>query len=147
MKKVFVTLAFAAACAFGANAQDARQRGDRKEFQKNPEARAQRMTQMMDKKLNLTDQQEAAVQKVNMEAAKDMQGSMESMASNREKMKAVNERREAEFKRILTPEQFASYQQVKAQRMAQRRQRMAQRFQQNGGERRMNQDQKANPVR
>ena len=147
MKKVLVTLALAAAFAVSATAQDARPKGDRKEFRKNPEARAQHMTKMMDKKLNLTDQQEAAIQRVNMDAAKDMQGSLEAVASNREKMKAVNERREAEFRRILTQEQFASYQQLKAERKAKHRQRMAQRFQQRGSGNRVNPAENANPVR
>lgn len=82
-----------------------------------PEQRAERITNWMNKKLTLTADQKSKIYDVNLKYAKLNQETRTNDADNRKAMhqelKASEKEREDEFKTILTPEQFQSFQTAK----------------------------------
>ena len=77
-----------------------------------PEQRAQLLTDMMRARLKLTDGQVSQVHDINLKYAKKMQPVLEgSERPFREvwELKEFNRDKEAELKKILTPEQFQQY--------------------------------------
>ena|SRR5258708_15803074 len=91
---------------------------------KNPEQRAEHLTSWMDKKLTLTTDQKSKIYDVNLKYAKMNQEARTSDTDNRKAMhqelKANEKEREAEFKTILTPEQFQSFQTAKQELVTKR---------------------------
>ncbi len=83
-----------------------------------PEERAAVLTEMMKAKLSLSDSQLSQVRDINLKYAKKMQPILEgSERPLREmwEMKEVNQDKEAELKKVLTPEQFQHYLASKAE--------------------------------
>ena len=85
--------------------------------QKTPEERAQRMTDMMDKKLSLSESQKTQIYQVNLERAR----AMSNRKDNRQDKDSVNRRKEFEttenrIERILNANQKAEYQKLKEER-------------------------------
>jgi len=86
-----------------------------------PEERAAKRVEMMKKSLNLTDEQAAKVQELQIQMFKEMKQLREASKAdrdagktNREEMKAKREeikaKYEAQLRTILTPEQYQQYQ-------------------------------------
>lgn len=79
-----------------------------------PEDRASKQTEMMTKQLDLTADQQAKIQEINLKYSQQMaaqQGqAKEDRQQNMENMKAQMEAKNAEIKQVLTPEQFEKWQ-------------------------------------
>jgi hypothetical protein len=80
-----------------------------------PEERATQMTDRMKTSLKLTDDQVAKVQVANLQRVKDMTAARESGEDMRTSMQAVTEKYNAALQKILTPEQFNTYQESRRQ--------------------------------
>jgi Spy/CpxP family protein refolding chaperone len=80
-----------------------------------PEERATQMTERMKTSLKLTDDQVAKVQAANLQRNKDMAAARESGEDMRTSMQAVMEKYNAALQKILTPEQFKTYQESRSQ--------------------------------
>ncbi len=119
MKTTLLTAAFALACAFSVNAQD--RKG---EMMKSPEMRAQRHAEMMAKHLNLTADQRAKIERIDLQTAKDMQPSMDAATRDRDKMRAMHQQREEQYKQVLNQQQYAEYQKMQEERKARHAHRM-----------------------
>ncbi len=80
-------------------------------------------TEVMAEKLGLDDKQKAALDKQLKEAAADRKAQMEKLKALREEMMrdafVAQQAREANLKEILTPEQWAEYEKLKAERKKQ----------------------------
>ena len=85
---------------------------------KTPEERAQRQTEMLSQKLNLTEAQKTKIYDVNIKTAKQMQKFRE--ARDTANAKAIRVASDAAYKNILTAEQYAQYEELKQQRMKRR---------------------------
>ena len=89
-----------------------------------PEQRAEHLTNWMSKKLTLTAEQRPKIYNVNLKYASLNQEARTNDADDRKAMhqelKANETEREAEFKTILTPEQFQSFQTAKQELRAKR---------------------------
>lgn len=85
-----------------------------------PEERATRMTDRMKTSLKLTDEQVAKVQAVNLQMAKDMAAARESGQDMRTSMQTIMAKQDAELQKILTPEQYKTYQDNRKQQMQNR---------------------------
>ncbi|MBI1770293.1 MAG: hypothetical protein HYR67_18135 [Bacteroidetes bacterium] len=92
-----------------------------------PEQRADHLTNWMNKKLTLTADQKSKIYDVNLKYAKMNQEVRTTDADNRKTMhqelKGNEQEREAEFKAILTPEQFQLYQTAKQELVEKRMER------------------------
>lgn len=71
----------------------------------NPEQLAERMTDRMAEKLDLSEEQKKAVHALHLEAAQKRQGQMEVRKEQREAMKAEREAHQEKIAALLTPEQ------------------------------------------
>lgn len=114
MKKIVLTLAIAVS-AFTASYAQKSERGP-----VTPEQRAERIASQLKEKLALTDAQKTEVYKIEVEKAKKQD---EWRKERMQEMKKVAENRKAEMKdsddklaKVLTPEQKAKYQSLKAER-------------------------------
>jgi Spy/CpxP family protein refolding chaperone len=115
-KRVLVlTMLFSTLCVVMALAQGPRGNAG------TPEERAAKTTEHMKKALNLTDEQAAKVQTLNLNFFKEQQKAREAVKDAnqdlREGMKAKLDARDAELQKILTPDQFKQYQADKQKRM------------------------------
>ena len=96
-----------------------------------PEQRADHLTNWMNKKLTLTADQKTKIYDVNLKYAKMNQEARATDADDKKAMhqelKANETEREAEFKTILTPDQFQAFQtakqELKEKRMERRKKR------------------------
>lgn len=88
------------------------------------EQMAQHRTDMMKKNLNLTDEQAKKVYDLNLKRAKDMEKNRSNAETDRQKrmdaMQSARTAEDAQMKSILTPEQYATWQQNQ-QRSAQKK--------------------------
>ncbi|MCL2650385.1 MAG: DUF4890 domain-containing protein [Candidatus Azobacteroides sp.] len=79
-----------------------------------PEERASKQTEMMTKQLNLTTDQQAKIQEINLkysqQMADQMQQAQDENTKSRDGMKAQMEAKNAEIKQVLTPEQIQLWQ-------------------------------------
>ncbi|MDP4187087.1 MAG: hypothetical protein Q8910_05430 [Bacteroidota bacterium] len=79
-----------------------------------PEERAKRQTQQMKESLKLTDAQVQQVDAINLKFALKSDSLFKNRDNDRaqmmEKMKNVQTQKEAELQKVLTPDQFATYQ-------------------------------------
>lgn len=96
---------------FGASAQQQQQRPS-------AEDRAKMQTQMMKTQFNLTDDQVAKVNDVNLKYAKQMEATMSdnTITDKRAAMMQMSQNKETDFKAVLTPDQFQKYQAMEQQR-------------------------------
>ncbi len=103
-------LLFAAAlfCTFNVQAQEMKM--------KSPQERAERHSKMMEKKLNLSEGQATQIRKINTETAMKMEAPATRAREDRALIREINQNREAEYKRVLTPEQYSSYEAQQADR-------------------------------
>jgi len=85
-----------------------------------PEERATQMTERMKTSLKLTDDQVAKVQAANLQMTKDMAAARESGEDMRTSMQSVMEKYNAALEKILTPEQFKTYQDNRRQQRSNR---------------------------
>ena len=109
MKKYFSLLSFIALFFIGMQFSTA-QNADR---QQSPEAIAKQKTYELHELVNLTGGQQSAIFKVLVDAEQNMGELVKRDKSDtveHERMKAINEKVQANFKKILTPEQFQTYQ-------------------------------------
>lgn len=118
MKKTFLTAALALVCAAAATAQD------RAATMKSPEERAQRHAKMMGEKLNLSNDQKAKIERIDLQTSREMQAPMDASHQNREKMHAVQIQREEQYKQVLNQQQFADFQKMKEEHKMRREHRM-----------------------
>lgn len=108
-KNIFaVAAAFCLMLGTGAFAQNGKQQGERRPMP-TAEQMAQRKTDRMKEKLNLTDAQVEQVYVYNLEQIKQME-------SLRERMRADRQAEAEKMKSILTPEQYAQWQQMQGER-------------------------------
>ncbi|WP_374443575.1 Spy/CpxP family protein refolding chaperone [Epilithonimonas sp.] len=111
MKKLFLTAAFLGLGVFGF----AQTTPDRKaDFEQKKAERMQKMKQ----ELNLTDAQVAQIKALHEQKAAERKQDMAAKREDRMKMMKDNE---AEMQKILTPDQFKKFQEMKAKRMAEKR--------------------------
>ena len=82
-----------------------------------PEDRAAKQTEMMNKQLDLTADQQAKIQAINLKYSQQMAAqrsqATEDRQQNMENMKTQMEARNAEIKQVLTPEQFEKWQTIR----------------------------------
>jgi Spy/CpxP family protein refolding chaperone len=114
MKKIVLTLAIAVSAFTASYAQTA----ERKAF--NPEQRAERVASQLQEKLSLTDAQKSEVYKIEVEKLKKQADSRKDQSKE---MKKLSESRKAEMKeseeklaKVLTADQKAKYESMKAER-------------------------------
>lgn len=97
-----------------------------------PEERAAMQTEWLKTKLSLNSDQEAKISTINLKYAREMdpvlKGSDGKFAKLK-KAKAVNEKKEAEYKAVLTSDQYATYQQMKSELKDEMKSRMKSRKQ------------------
>jgi len=117
MKKIL----FAIACLFVVSGTMFAQRGNN---QRTPEENATRMTERMKTELNLTPEQIAPVDSINLVFAKAQAKLMEKangdFASVREDMQKLNALRIEAYEKVLTDEQIIAYKKMMADRMRNR---------------------------
>lgn len=107
-KRIFA--AVAALCLMagtGAFAQNGKQARGMREMP-TAEQMARRQTDRLKEKLSLTDAQEKQVYEYNLQQIKEMQ-------AQRERMRAARQAEAQKMKTILTPEQYAQWQQLQGQ--------------------------------
>jgi Spy/CpxP family protein refolding chaperone len=100
---VVLTVLFSAFCVVMSSAQTTK-------TPPTPQTRADRTTQYLKKALNLTDDQTAKVETLNLkmfQAQEEMRKAVSEVGKN---FKAKMEARDVELQKILTPEQFKQYQ-------------------------------------
>jgi len=109
MKKIFLGIVCLLVLSFTVSAQQ--ERGNRQ--LRTPEESAKQYTEMMKTQLNLTDKQINQVDPINLTYAKDAaklrENSNGDFASLREPMQKLQEKRTADFEKILTDEQMQAY--------------------------------------
>lgn len=95
----------------------------------NPQERAEQLTQVMTQKLQLNDKQTAAVKDINLRYAAQLaefrqnnQQHHPAAGKPNPKVKELRQQRSAELKNVLTPEQFAQYQEMEEHFLDQRQQ-------------------------
>lgn len=103
-----LSLLFSLVCMVTATAQG--QRGNA-----TPEERAAKMTERMKQSLKLTEDQATKVQAINLQAAKDMAAARESGQDMRTSMQTIRTKQDAELQKVLTPEQYKTYQDSRQQ--------------------------------
>jgi Spy/CpxP family protein refolding chaperone len=89
-----------------------------------PEERAKRQVENLKTELTLTDEQIPKVEKIYLDANKKMSEMRANSGGNREgmrdKMMAINKKRDEEMKKVLTAEQFTKYQKYLEEQRANR---------------------------
>ena len=90
----------------------------KEKVQKTPEERAQMMTDMINKKLTLTESQKTQIYQINLERTKAMTADKTKDAKvDRSQLKQQAEANENKILAVLNESQKATYQQMKAERM------------------------------
>lgn len=109
MKKIAFLTVFTLSTAVAIFAQA--DRGERERM--TAEERAKKITEKMKTEFKLSDEQTRKIAAVNLDKAKKTDALREENKSHREEMKdklqAIHEEREQEYKKIFTSEQFAAY--------------------------------------
>ena len=77
-----------------------------------PEQRAKKVTQKLQKKLKLDDAQTKQIEAVNLENIQQKRALQEELKALKLKIKALKEERTAQYKSILTPEQYTQLEQM-----------------------------------
>lgn len=119
MKKLIMSLAIISALSVGVFAQKSGNEGSKRDF--NPEKMAEKRSEKLKADLKLTDQQSAAVTKLNKE-------SVVSREAERNEIKAKHDAKKQayknEMKKILTPEQYKIFEEKIATNEARRKEGM-----------------------
>ena len=119
MKKLMMSLAVISALSVGAFAQKSGKEGGKRDF--NPEKMAEKRSEKLKADLKLTDQQFAAVTQLN-------KASVASREAERKEMKAKHDAKKLayknEMKKILTPEQYKTFEEKMATNEARRKEGM-----------------------
>ncbi|MEJ7558294.1 MAG: hypothetical protein WKF66_08310 [Pedobacter sp.] len=90
---------------------------DSKRVQKSPEERAQRATDVLDKKLSLTADQKSKIYALNLEDSKKVKAKhVKGENRDRTAMKAAMEERDTKINNVLDEKQRASYKEWKEKR-------------------------------
>ena len=118
MKKLILA-AFALVFSIGIFAQQP-QRGERREFK--PEDMAAMQANRMKKELNLDDKQYQSVYNLFLKRARPQQGQQVDREARRAEMQKRHEAMQTELKKILTPEQYAQYEEMQKKEAERRRQ-------------------------
>lgn len=106
MKKI-VVFTIAALFAVSGMAQE-------KKKGRSAEQRAEKITNKMKEKLNLTDEQVVKIKAINLEAAQQKDTlKAEAKAERKEKVKAIETDRDTKIRAVLTEEQKAEYEKMK----------------------------------
>lgn len=110
-------LLFTAALLTGLITAGFAQQGPQKE-QKSPEERARRMTEALEKKLNLTADQKSKVYEINLDRAKKMEAmrreNEKKMAEKMEKRRDLTEESDKKLEKVLTADQLKSYREMQS---------------------------------
>lgn len=128
MNKMMLTLAFTALMGGSLMAQDAMQN------KATPGDRSEHLTEMMTKRLKLTDAQVPKVKEINDRFAKDMMAVREehkdakaagtaTKGDAQSKAKDLNMKKDEELKAVLTPEQMTEWQKMEAEMKARMQQK------------------------
>jgi hypothetical protein len=143
MKKIFAMLTLGLMMAGAASAQEVTPRDRKARFEnredrrerKTPEEIAARQTEMLNKKLALSNKQQKKVQEISLKRAQETEAlrsryaGSEQQARGRkagvhQEMKAINDRWEADLKDILSKKQYTQYEasreEMKSRRLAAR---------------------------
>ena len=121
MKKLILSAAFLGLGVFGFAQTTSDRKGD---FEQKKAARMQEMKQ----ELNLTDAQVAQLKALHESKAADRKQEMK--AKKEDRMQKMKEN-EAEMQKILTPEQYKKFQELKAKKMAERKEKFQDRKSEN----------------
>jgi Spy/CpxP family protein refolding chaperone len=90
---------------------------------KTPEEKALKQTEMIKQKLQLTDAQAAEVQKIYTSYTTDVEKMKQEM---KDRKKALNKEKDAQLKKVLTPEQYSKLEVIRAERKAEQKQKKEQ---------------------
>jgi hypothetical protein len=96
-----------------------------------PEERAAALTKMMDSSLSLDEKTSAAVSEINLKYAKETQALMDSSGPKLGKLMTFRQNAQAkdeELKGVLSPEQYALYEQKKDEMQATMKQKMKEKY-------------------
>lgn len=85
---------------------------------KTPEEKAQRQSEWMKRDLGLTEKQAAEIEKINLTYAVEAEKMRQEM---KEKRKVQVDNKNAELKKVLTPEQYTKLEQIRAENKIQRK--------------------------
>lgn len=123
MKRIVIAILLLAGLNGVALAQDqeqstAPQTGMRQ--MRSPEQRAQMLTDRMDKKLNLTDDQKKSVYDINLNTAQKINDAMQN--HDRGAMRSIKQERDNTMQKVLTADQYQQYQQMETAMMQKRMQ-------------------------
>lgn len=123
MKKIAFTflITFATATAFAQNAVKPQQQPTTKNSTKTIEQRAQDVTASMAKHLRLTPVQVQKVGAINLTNMQHLQKAIQTYRKDGKKLAAqvdiINQSRLSQIKEVLTPQQFAQYQQRREEKL------------------------------
>lgn len=117
MKKLILSAAFLGLGVFGFAQTTSDRKGD---FEQKKAARMQEMKQ----ELNLTDAQVAQIKTLHEKKAAERKQEMATKKIDRAQKMKENE---AEMQKILTPEQYKKFQELKAKKMAERKEKFQER--------------------
>ncbi|AIL44116.1 hypothetical protein [Elizabethkingia anophelis] len=129
MKKIVFSLMLMGATGFAFAQQTTEpMKADRQVKRQEMMQKRQQNWDQMKKDLNLTADQENKIKALHEKNAADMKQKMAERKTDREKMKqemkAKKERNDAEMKKILSPEQYAKWNDIKAQKKAEHHNKM-----------------------
>ncbi|AJW63716.1 hypothetical protein OZ664_07820 [Elizabethkingia sp. HX WHF] len=129
MKKIVFSLLLMGATGFAFAQQTTEpMKADRQAKRQEMMQKRQQNWDQMKKDLNLTADQENKIKALHERNAADMKQKMAERKTDREnmkqEMKAKKEQNDAEMKKILSPEQYAKWNDIKAQKKAERQNRM-----------------------
>lgn len=121
MKRIVIAILLLAGLNSAAIAQDqeqlsAQQMHNRQ--RRTPEQRARMLTDRMDKKLNLTEDQKKSVYDINLNTAQKMNDAMQN--HDREAMRSIKQERDDAMQKVLTADQYQQYQQMETAMMQKR---------------------------
>ena len=134
MNKLMMTLAFATLMGSATMAQDTKGDGAQK---------TQQLTEQMTTRLKLNDDQKAKVADINNRYAKELKAGMEERHdskdngstvdrdADRAKLKEITNKKNAELKEVLTPEQMTEFQKMQSEMREKGKERMQDRQQKN----------------
>ena len=119
MKKLILSLAVISALSLGAFAQKNGNEGGKRDF--NPEKMAEKRSERLKADLKLTDEQFAAVTKLNKESVATHEAERKEMKAKHDAKKSAYKN---EMKKILTPEQYKTFEEKMATNEARRKEGM-----------------------
>jgi Spy/CpxP family protein refolding chaperone len=119
MKKLILAFVVLVAVSIGAFAQKGGNNGPKKEF--NPEKMAEKRSEKLKADLKLTEQQFAAVTKLNKESVANREAERKEMKAKHDAKKSAYKN---EMKKILTPEQYKTFEEKMATNESRRKEGM-----------------------